>query len=91
MTSEPYDPASGAIGVEVPGGDPLQKDAAQLKPGFGRGGVPWPLLLLYLGFLVFFTWYTMNFQLPGFVDQGPGSSEEAPVDAATGSSDETDG
>jgi hypothetical protein len=33
--------------------------------------VPWYLLLVYLAFLVFFTWYALEYQLPDFVDQGP--------------------
>lgn len=77
-------PGRGPIGVDVPGADPAEKDAAQLAPGFGRGGVPWYLLLLYLGFLVFFTWYTLTYQLPDFLNQGPGQTDEAP---ATSSSD----
>ena len=58
----------------APAGRPvLDTDQAQL--GFGRGGVPWYLMVLYLGFLTFFVWYTLEFQLPDFLDQGPGTSE----------------
>lgn len=57
-------------------------DHEQADPGFGHGGVPWYLLLMYLGFLVFFTWYTLEYQLPDFLDQGPGQAEEAtPLEA----------
>ena len=72
------------VGVDAPEGDALQKDAAQLEPGFGHGGVPWYLLLLYLGFLTFFTWYTLTYQLPDFLDDGPGQSEEAAPTAPAG-------
>lgn len=46
-------------------------DAEQAQLGFGKGGVPWYLLLFYLGFLVFFTWYTVEYQLPAYLDEGP--------------------
>jgi len=52
-------------------------DAEAFEPGFGKGGVPWALLLFYLSFLTFFTWYTLEYQLPDFLDQGPGQAEEA--------------
>ena len=52
-------------------------DAEQFSPGFGRGGVPWLLLLFYLSFLVFFTWYTLEHQLPEFVGEGPGQEQTA--------------
>lgn len=55
-------------------------DAEQAQLGYGKGGVPWYLLLLYLSFLVFFTWYTLEFQLPDFLRQGPGQVEEATED-----------
>lgn len=48
-------------------------------PGYGHGGVPWYLLLGYLAFLVFFTWYTLEYQLPDFLQQGPG---QAPAEAS---------
>lgn len=44
-------------------------DAEQFKPGFGKGGVPWYLLLFYLSFLAFFTWYVLEFQLDDFVEK----------------------
>lgn len=47
-------------------------DAQQARFAYGHGGIPWPLLLLYLAFLVFFTWYTLEYQLPDYLDQGPG-------------------
>ena len=48
------------------GGPELDREA--FKPGFGSGGVPWYLLLLYLGFLVFFTWYTLEYQLTDYLE-----------------------
>lgn len=60
------------------GGTAEETDARRLEPGFGDGGVPWLLLLFYLAFLVFFTWYTLEYQLPDFVQRGPVSvAEEA--------------
>ena len=72
-------PLQGPIDVRAPGGDPALKDSVQLVPGFGRGGVPWYLLLFYLSFLVFFTWYVLTYQLPDFLEQGPGQVDEAPL------------
>lgn len=56
------------------------EDTQAFEPGYGHGGVPWILLTFYLAFLVFFTWYVLNFQLPDFLDQGPGQAQvqEAP-------------
>jgi len=51
------------------GGAPTDVEQADL--GFGRGGVPWPLMLLYLSFLVFFVWYVLEYQLPDFLNQSP--------------------
>ena len=51
--------------------EPTDEAAADL--GFGKGGVPWYLLLYYLAFLTFFTWYTLEYQLPGFLEEGPGA------------------
>ena len=48
-------------------------DAEQAQLGFGKGGVPWYLLVFYLSFLVFFTWYVLEYQLPAYLDEGPGS------------------
>ncbi len=48
---------------------PSNEDEPDLVTGFGEGGVPWPLLLFYLSFLVFFTWYTLEYQLPRFLDE----------------------
>lgn len=50
-------------------------DTEQHAFQYGHGGVPWPLLLLYLGFLTFFTWYVLEFQLPDYLQQGPGRQE----------------
>ena len=60
------------------------EDEVQLK--YGEGGVPWPLLLFYLSFLVFFTWYSLEFQLPDFLKQGPVTEPgaEVPAEPASG-------
>ena len=47
----------------------LDTQAAEL--GFGKGGVPWFLMVFYLAFLTFFVWYTLEYQLPDFLKQGP--------------------
>lgn len=49
----------------------LDTDSRQHDPGFGHGGVPWYLMILYIGFLVFFTWYTLEYQLPDYLEKGP--------------------
>lgn len=56
-------------------------DAEQARFGYGKGGVPWYLLLFYLSFLGFFTWYALEYQLPDFLDQGPGQEQEESLDA----------
>ena len=57
----------------------------QVELDYGEGGVPWPLLIYYLGFLTFFTWYCLEFQLPDFLKQGPGASQvAAPEDSGAG-------
>ncbi len=56
---------------------PTDADAADL--GFGPGGVPWYLMVLYLGFLVFFVWYVLEYQLPDFLDQSPIESQAPAV------------
>lgn len=58
------------VGATEPG------DAKPFDPGFDKGGVPWYLLVLYLSFLVFFTWYVLEYQLPDFLQQGPGQAAE---------------
>lgn len=57
-------------------------DQQEARFGYGPGGVPWYLLALYLGFLVFFTWYTLEFQLPDFLDQGPGQDGKPAVQSS---------
>ena len=52
-------------------------DSEPVKPSYGHGGVPWFLLALYLGFLVLFTWYVLEYQLPDFLEQGPGQSGDS--------------
>jgi hypothetical protein len=51
------------------GGEPGEERAVDL--GFGKGGIPWYLLALYLCFLVFFVWYALEYQLPDYLEQGP--------------------
>lgn len=46
-------------------------DTRQAVVPYGKGGVPWVLMLFYLGFLAFFVWYTLEYQLPDFLEQGP--------------------
>lgn len=46
---------------------------------FGEGGVPWFLLLGYLSFLIFFTWYVLTYQVTDFVKHGslgPAAAEQ---------------
>lgn len=58
-------------------------DRKPFRPGFGSGGVPWYLMVLYLAFLVFFTWYVLEYQLPDYLalraqgQAAPGSSPAA--------------
>lgn len=56
---------------------PTPSDDKQQEFGFGKGGVPLPLLLLYLSFLVFFVWYALEYQLPEFLDHGPIENTQA--------------
>lgn len=64
--------------------DPLGKsaedtDSRQKIFQYDIGGVPWYLLLLYLSFLVFFTFYVLEYQLPDYLNQGPGTGGEPDV------------
>lgn len=52
-------------------------DREPFDPGYDKGGVPWFLLLLYLCFLTFFTWYVLEYQLPDFLREGPAAAEGA--------------
>lgn len=56
---------------------PEPRDDEQQKFGFGKGGVPLPLLLLYLSFLVFFVWYALEYQLPEFLNHAPIENTQA--------------
>lgn len=56
---------------------PTPDDTEQQEVGYGHGGVPVLLLLFYLSFLVFFAWYALEYQLPDFLEQGPGQAAEA--------------
>ena len=57
--------------------EPEKTDAEKFHPGYGKGGVPWYLLLFYLAFLSFFTWYVLEYQLPDFVEKQE-AGQEAP-------------
>ena len=46
-------------------------DEEPAKFGYGKGGVPWYLMLYYLAFLSLFTWYVLEYQLPGFIEHSP--------------------
>ena len=59
-----------SIDVEL-GATAEETDQRQQTFRYGAGGVPWYLLILYLAFLVFFTWYVVTYQLPDFERQGP--------------------
>jgi len=37
--------------------------------------VPWLLMIFYLSFLVFFVWYVFEYQVPDYIDQGPGGDK----------------
>lgn len=63
-----------------PIGESAERTDAELKRfGYGRGGVPWYLFALYLSFLVFFVWYVLEYQLPEYLDEGPGRGGEPPM------------
>lgn len=57
----------------------LEDALSTAEMSYGHGGVPWFLLVGYLAFLTFFTWYTLEYQLPDFLQQGPG---QAPAEAS---------
>jgi hypothetical protein len=52
-------------------------DNGKFEPEYGHGGIPWYLVLGYVAFLVFFTWYVLEYQLPDFLKQGPGQGSSA--------------
>jgi len=58
---------------------PEQTDSERKRFGYGPGGVPWFLLAIYIAFLVFFTWYALEYQLPDYLMQGPGQGGEPPM------------
>ena len=68
---------SGPAGTGKDAGSGEQLDARPAEFAYGHGGVPWYLMLFYLAFLVFFTWYTLEYQLPDYLEQGPGRAEKA--------------
>ena len=47
---------------------PRPDDSEQQTFGYGHGGVPFLLLLFYLAFLTFFTWYSLEYQLPDYLE-----------------------
>ncbi len=65
---------------KIPALEPGDSKPALL--GFGKGGVPWYLLLFYLSFLVFFVWYVLEYQLPDYLKQGPAVPRGAKVESA---------
>ena len=54
----------------------LEDALSTAEMSYGHGGVPWFLLVGYLAFLTFFTWYTLEYQLPDYLEQGPGRAQE---------------
>ena len=77
--------------VNTGSADSERVDGAKFDPGFGPGGVPLLLLLFYLSFLVFFTWYVLEYQLPEFLKQGPIQEESQAATPDEGDALETDG
>lgn len=61
------------------GPGPEFADSKPFAPRYGSGGVPWFLVLKYLGFLTFFTWYVLEYQVPDYLEQGPGRQNQAPA------------
>ena len=59
-------------------GDRDITDSKKAELGFGPGGVPWLLLLFYLSFLAFFTWYAVEYQLPDFLNRFESSPVSEP-------------
>lgn len=60
-----------------PAGDP-QDDGARFDPGFGPGKVPALVALLWIAFFAFFAWYAITYQLPDFLEHGPGAPSSVP-------------
>jgi hypothetical protein len=54
----------------------LEQAMGPAEMAYGHGGVPWYLLLGYLAFLVFFTWYVLEYQLPDYLERGPGRAQQ---------------
>lgn len=48
-----------------------ESDEVPAELGFGKGGIPWYLMLFYIAFLAFFAWYVLEYQLPDYLEQGP--------------------
>ncbi len=60
---------------------PEPADSRPAVFGYGPGGVPWYLLLLYIGFLVFFAWYVLDFQVTSYFENPTGNApQELPTD-----------
>lgn len=67
------------MGNESPTAKPLDCEKQEFE--FGEGGVPWPLLLFYLSFLVFFVWYVFEYQVPEYLSTLESSTEQvAPLE-----------
>ena len=58
-----------------------KSDETAADLGFGKGGIPWYLMIFYISFLVFFAWYVLEYQLPDYLDQGPITPVTPEVDA----------
>jgi len=65
---------------QISAGEPGDGEQATFQ--YGHGGIPWPLLVLYLAFLVFFTWYVLEYQLPDYLQKGPGQQGGAAVESS---------
>ncbi|MFT7487425.1 MAG: hypothetical protein ACI9F9_003286, partial [Candidatus Paceibacteria bacterium] len=64
----------------TPLGNTLEETDSQQKVfDYDNGGVPWYLLLFYLSYLVLLTFYALEYQLPDFLEQGPGAGGEPDV------------
>jgi hypothetical protein len=64
----------------TPLGKTLEETDSQQKVfDYDNGGVPWYLLLFYLSYLVLLTFYALEYQLPDFLEQGPGAGGEPDV------------
>ncbi len=73
MSDQPFDDVLDRRPLGENGED---TDSRQHVFNYDHGGVPWPLLLFYLSYLVLLTFYSLEYQLPDFLEQGPGAGGE---------------